>query len=123
MSTLPTRVPLKNLQIIGISLAVFLGAYLLFTLEPLVGKLVTPGFGGTITIWSGCMLFFQAALLAGYFLAYSLTRLKLKMQVAVYAVLLCVSLFFSKPPGLDAWVCDNIDNPALALIIALTQRL
>jgi Spermidine synthase len=115
--------PLKNLQIIGISLAVFLGAYLLFTLEPLVGKLVTPGFGGTITIWSGCMLFFQFALLGGYFLAYSLTRLNVKMQISVYAIILCVSLLFSKPPGLDAWICDNIDNPALSLIISLTQRL
>lgn len=114
---------MKNLQIIGVSLAVFLGAYLLFTLEPLVGKLVTPGFGGTITIWSGCMLFFQAALLGGYFLAYGLTRLKMNMQIAVYAVILCVSLLYSKPPGLDTWLCDNIDNPALSLILSLTQRL
>lgn len=69
------------------------------------------------------MLFFQTALLGGYVLAYSLTRLKIKTQIAAYAIILCVSLFFSKPPGLDSWLCDNIDNPALSLIISLTQRL
>lgn len=114
---------MKNLLVIGLCFAVLLGAYLLFTLEPLVGKLVTPGFGGTVTIWSACMLFFQIALLAGYFLAYGLTRLNIKLQVILYAVLLAVSIFFSRPPSLESWISTDINNPALDLIVSLIHHL
>ena len=44
----------------------FLGAVLTFLLEPYVAKMVLPLFGGTPSVWNTCVLFFQAALLAGY---------------------------------------------------------
>lgn len=44
----------------------FLGAVLTFLLEPLVAKMVLPLFGGAPSVWNTCVLFFQAALLAGY---------------------------------------------------------
>ena len=44
----------------------FLGAVLTFLLEPFVAKMVLPLFGGTPSVWNTCVLFFQAALLAGY---------------------------------------------------------
>ena len=42
----------------------FLSAFLLFGVQPLVGKFALPWFGGTPAVWTACMLFFQAALLA-----------------------------------------------------------
>ncbi|MBX9669533.1 MAG: fused MFS/spermidine synthase [Candidatus Obscuribacterales bacterium] len=113
----------KNIAVIGFSAIVLSGAFLLFTLEPLVGKLVTPAFGGTAGVWSACMLFFQVALLSGYFAAYSISRLAMSRQVIIYGALLIVSTFFSRPPGLTAWFCNDINNPALDLMGALTQRL
>lgn len=45
---------------------IFLGAFLLFGMQPLVGRTLLPAFGGGAGVWITCMLFFQAALLAGY---------------------------------------------------------
>ncbi|MDC3378814.1 fused MFS/spermidine synthase [Planctomycetota bacterium] len=44
----------------------FLGAVLLFGLEPLVGKLLLPAFGGGFHVWATCLMFFQGVLFAGY---------------------------------------------------------
>lgn len=46
--------------------ASFLGALLLFFVQPLIGKAITPLFGGGVEVWMTCMLFFQGTLLAGY---------------------------------------------------------
>jgi len=51
------------------SLTIFLSAFLLFLVQPLIGKYILPWFGGTPAVWSTLMLFFQTLLLAGY--AYS----------------------------------------------------
>lgn len=50
----------------GFGWASFLGALLLFFVQPLIGKAVTPRFGGGVEVWMTCMLFFQATLLVGY---------------------------------------------------------
>ena len=46
------------------SLGIFVGSFLLFLIQPMVGKILLPGFGGVPAVWTTCMLFFQAALLA-----------------------------------------------------------
>ncbi len=48
---------------------IFLSAFLLFAVQPMIGKIILPWFGGSAAVWSTCLLFFQAALLAGYFYA------------------------------------------------------
>ncbi|MBI4913630.1 MAG: fused MFS/spermidine synthase [Acidobacteria bacterium] len=48
---------------------IFLSAFLLFQVQPLVGKMVLPWFGGSAGVWTTCLLFFQLSLLLGY--AYS----------------------------------------------------
>ena len=63
-TTLPFAIP------IGLS------AFLLFSVEPLVGRLVLPVFGGTPAVWTTALFFFQAVLLAGYLYGHvSITRL------------------------------------------------
>lgn len=113
----------NTIWIFCFSLAVLLGAFLLFTLEPLVGKLVTPGFGGTASIWSTCMLFFQVALLGGYLLAYSLANFSAKKQSIIYMILVAVSCFFAFLPLRDAWVCNDVNNPSIELMALLTMKL
>jgi hypothetical protein len=46
--------------------ASFLTAALLFLVQPMVGRMVLPAFGGSPQVWTTSMLFFQLALLAGY---------------------------------------------------------
>lgn len=60
----------ERLAISSLTGMVFLGAFLLFTMEPLVGRLLVPSFGGAVQIWLLCLMFFQFMLLVGYFYAH-----------------------------------------------------
>jgi len=53
---------------------VFCGAILLFGLEPLAGRLLTPYFGGAAHVWLTCLMFFQAVLFVGYLYAHLFAR-------------------------------------------------
>ena len=55
--------------------AVFLSAFLLFMVEPMISKTILTIFGGSFMVWGACMVFFQAVLLAGYVYAHVVTRL------------------------------------------------
>ena len=45
---------------------IFVSAFLLFQVQPIISKMILPWFGGSPAVWSTCMLFFQMVLLAGY---------------------------------------------------------
>ncbi|MCY1078368.1 spermidine synthase [Archangium lansingense] len=71
----------------------FTSAFLLFGVQPLVGRYALPWFGGTPAVWTTCMLFFQGALLAGYAYAHaSATRLSPRRQVQLHLGLLVVAV-------------------------------
>ncbi len=71
----------------------FLSAFLLFLIQPLIGKYVLPWFGGTPAVWTTCMLFFQALLLGGYAYAHGLaSRWPLRRQALVHIFLLSVTI-------------------------------
>ena len=53
---------------------VFLGAFLLFTLEPFVGRSLVSLFGGSIHVWLVSLMFFQALLFLGYTYAHLVAR-------------------------------------------------
>jgi len=85
----------------------FLSAFLLFLVQPMIGKFVLPWFGGAPAVWTTCMLFFQAILLAGYAYAHGLaTRATLRTQARLHVALLVVSsivvLWLSVAPS-PAW--------------------
>ena len=74
----------------------FLGALLLFAVEPLAGRLLLPRLGGAPGVWATCLVFFQASLLAGYAYAHGLGRLlPLGGQVVVHGVLFALALSVS----------------------------
>src|ERR1700730_11904959 len=76
-------------------LTVFLGAFLLFLLEPLFAKLILPRFGGSAAVWATCLVFFQCALLLGYLYADVTTRrLNTPRQSVVHIPLLLLGLCF-----------------------------
>jgi hypothetical protein len=71
----------------------FLSAALLFLVQPLVARLVLPLLGGTPAVWNTCMVFFQAALLAGYTYAHvAPTRLGIRRHALVHLGVLLVPL-------------------------------
>jgi hypothetical protein len=94
---------------------IFVSAFLLFLVQPMFAKMMLPVLGGTAAVWTTCMLFFQATLLAGYGYAHGLTKIaRLPVQIGVH-VSLVVLAFLSLPlmsPHLDA----SPEYPALWLL-------
>lgn len=83
------RVPLVAI----FAVATFLNAALLFAVEPMFTKMVLPLLGGTPSVWNTCLLFFQAALLAGYLYAHLSSRwLPSARQAALHLAMLAASL-------------------------------
>jgi MFS family permease len=75
-------------------ISVFISAFLIFQIQPIISKIILPWFGGGASVWTTCMLFFQFFLLIGYLYAYLLTKiLKVKHQIVVHLVFLLCSLF------------------------------
>jgi hypothetical protein len=99
--------------------ALFLGAFLLFQVQPLVGKLVLPAFGGTPAVWMTCLMFFQTLLLAGYAYAHLLaTRLPPRAQAWTHGGLLAACfLFLPLETSLAPSAGDA--HPALAIVALL----
>jgi spermidine synthase len=100
--------------------AVFLGAFLLFGVQLLMGRYVLPWFGGSPEVWTVCMLFFQVFLLAGYAYAYCSDRfLNLRAQATVHIVLL-VTAILALPvvPGAK-WKPAGAENPTLQIMVLL----
>ena len=74
------------------AITLFLSALLLFWVQPLAGKMLLPLLGGAPAVWNTCLLFFQAALLAGYGYVLASTRwLSARAQVVSHVALLLVA--------------------------------
>jgi SAM-dependent methyltransferase len=71
---------------------IFLSAFLLFLVQPLIAKVILPWFGGSAVVWNTCMLFFQVLLLAGYAYAHwTIHHLRPRTQFLTHAALLVVA--------------------------------
>jgi SAM-dependent methyltransferase/predicted secreted protein len=70
-------------------LTIFVSAFLLFQVQPVIAKMILPWFGGGAAVWTTCMLFFQLLLVGGYLYAHWTTRaLGARTQAIVHAGLL-----------------------------------
>jgi hypothetical protein len=82
------------------AVTLFVSAFLLFLVQPMMGKMILPDLGGTPQVWNTCMVFFQMALLAGYAYTHVVSsRLKLRAQLLVHGVLLLVPFLILLPGG------------------------
>jgi hypothetical protein len=89
-------------RILPFQLAAMLGAFLLFLVQPLIAKQILPWFGGSATVWSACLMFFQVVLVAGYVYAHVTRRLGPARQAAVHLSLIGVAAIVSLPIGASA---------------------
>jgi len=72
---------------------VFLSAFLLFLVQPMVAKQLLPILGGSAAVWTTCLVFFQSALLIGYMYAdFAVTRLRPRTQALTHVTLLACAL-------------------------------
>jgi hypothetical protein len=102
-------------------LSVFVSAFLLFEVQPMISRYILPFFGGTPAVWSTVQLFFQIFLTAGYAYAYWLiSRISTKKQTWVHIAMLMMSLslvvalgfLWPSPITPDAsWKPNSVNTP------------
>ena len=120
-SAAPIRsLPANRLLVWQYAITIFLGAFLLFQVQPIVGKMILPWFGGSASVWTTCMLFFQVLLLLGYLYSHWIvSRLSPHAQGAVHLSLLISSLFLL-PLGLNANLQPTgAEDPTLRILLVL----
>ena len=102
---------------------IFIGAFLIFQIQPIVSKIVTPKFGGTSAVWTCCLMFFQLVLLAGYLLTYFLSKLSPKKQAIIYGALFLLSMIFCSVKAPAVWESGDAAQPFISLVTILGKNL
>ncbi len=99
---------------------IFLSAGLMFLVEPMVGKMVLPQLGGSPSVWSTCLLFFQAMLLLGYAYAHAIARLlPRRFQILLHCGLVLPLAVLTLPIAIGNQAPSATDWPALWLLTHL----
>ena len=106
------------------ALTIFTGAFLLFQVQPLIGKFILPWFGGTPAVWTTCLLFFQVLLLGGYAYAHFLSRwLKPRAQAQVHGILLLAALAGMRIIPADHWKPPPGSDPTWRILVLLVASI
>jgi hypothetical protein len=102
------------------AVTIFLSSFLLFLVQPLIARLILPWFGGSAAVWTTCMLFFQALLLAGYAYAHLLTRYATRrFESLMHTALLAVALITLPIAPSEAWKPSGTEPPVLWILLLL----
>jgi hypothetical protein len=101
---------------------IFLGAFLLFLVEPMAAKQLLPVLGGSSAVWLTCLVFFQLTLLLGYLYAHWLARSPSHgWQQRVYLVLLVTGIaLLAARPLLHATLGSGSNNPVTTIFATLS---
>ena len=111
-------------MILAYAVTVFLSAFLLFAVQPMIGKMILPWFGGSAAVWNTCLLFFQAALLGGYLYAHLSTRfLKPRGRALLHIALLVVSLAALPVLPAQHWKPLHPGDPSARILLLLTATI
>jgi hypothetical protein len=103
--------------------SIFLSAFLLFQIQPIMGKIILPWFGGTPAVWSTAMLFFQLLLTGGYVYAHWLIgHIRIQKQPIIHMALITMaivllilfSFVWTSPIIPDSsWSPQDVNSPIL----------
>ena len=97
----------------------FLSAFLMFLVEPMIARMVLPLLGGAASVWNTCLVFFQALLLCGYAYAHgSTSRLGPRPHAVVHVCLVLLPLLVL-PIRLAGGAPPATENPVGWLLLAL----
>ncbi|MCD6394570.1 MAG: fused MFS/spermidine synthase [Planctomycetes bacterium] len=111
----------QRLMMAVFAATVFVGAFLLFQVQPLIGKFILPWFGGSPEVWTTCMLFFQVLLLAGYAYAHLVvTYFPRSLQATIQIVLLVAAVALLPILPAATWKPDGTESPMVHILLLLT---
>jgi SAM-dependent methyltransferase len=100
-----------------ISATIFLSAFLLFLVQPIIAKLILPQFGGGVAVWATCLVFFQLTLLLGYAYAHLVVRRDASGRLRhLHIGLLLASLLLLPIIPDDAWALPSAASPSTQIV-------
>ena len=98
---------------------IFVSAFLLFLVQPILAKQILPWFGGAAIVWTLCMVFFQLVLLLGYAYAHWLSSRAPSRQAWIHMALLVAALAFLPITPDPSWKPSGDDNPVARILLLL----
>ncbi|MFN8638616.1 MAG: hypothetical protein U0360_03975 [Dehalococcoidia bacterium] len=112
--------PSERLSLVLYAATIFVGAFLLFQVQPLIGKYVLPWFGGSAGVWAASLLFFQLFLLLGYLYSHVVaTWLSPRAQTIVHVVLLAATLIALPIIPSNSLKPSGTENPVAGILVLL----
>ncbi len=106
------------------ALTTTLGAFLLFQVQPMTGKILLPSLGGAPSVWTTCLLFFQCVLLGGYTYAHlGMARLRPRTQGALHLSLVTAAALLLTLPWPPIRSPDGASDPTWTIISTLTRMI
>ena len=103
------------------AVTIFVSAFLLFLLQPIIAKQILPWFGGSAAVWTTCLVFFQFALLAGYFYSdWVIRKVGVKRQAFLHLGLVAVALLLLPIVPDVSWKPKGNEEPSLRILLLLT---
>jgi hypothetical protein len=122
VTTTPPRPAVRAEHLVFVA-AVCASAFLIFLVQPIVGKRILPWFGGAPAVWTLCLAFYQSALFLGYGYAHLLIRLATPaQQLGVHALVIAVAaMLMPVLPG-DTWLPHEHTNPSVQILTMLAAN-
>jgi hypothetical protein len=100
---------------------IFLSAFLLFQVQPLISRFILPWFGGGPAVWTTSLLFFQTVLFAGYAYAHASEQyFRPRVRTVVHLTLLVAALLTLPITPSDWWKPADSDSPTTRILVLLT---
>ena len=112
-----------RITVLLFALTIFVSAFLLFQVQPIMGKYILPWYGGSPGVWTSCMLVFQVLLFGGYAYAHLLNRfLTLRMQIALHCGLLLLATLTLPITPSNAWKPIGDESPTWMIMLLLACK-
>lgn len=102
---------------------IFLSAFLLFLVQPIIAKQILPWFGGSSAVWTTALVFFQSTLLAGYAYADLTSRAGIRKQTMLHIALLVLSLATLPILASADWKPRGDEQPILRILLLLVATI
>ena len=109
----------RRFVILPYASTIFLSAFLLFLVQPIIAKQILPWFGGSSAVWTTALVFFQSTLLAGYAYADLTTRLGVRRQTLLHIGLLVLSLATLPILASADWKPRGDEDPIVRILLLL----
>jgi SAM-dependent methyltransferase len=118
-----TVVPSAKSAVLPYAATIFLSAFLLFMVQPIIAKQILPWFGGSSAVWTTALVFFQSTLLAGYAYADLTQRLGVRRQTLLHVGLLLLSLLSLPILASPEWKPQGDEAPIVRILLLLVATI